>query len=497
MTIPIDEMASFCKRKGLIYPSSEIYGGLTGFFDYGPYGSEIKKNIKDAWWKYHVRSREDMVGIDGSIIANPTVWKASGHTENFADLMLESIDGSFEVRADQFLEEKLGQKLGRTFDGVAAKEVNELVEKHGLKAPNGKTFKKCEPFNLMFTTHVGPKADEKSTAYLRPETAQIIFADFKLIQENARLKLPFGIAQMGKAFRNEISPRNFLFRCREFEQMEIEYFIHPKQKKCPFLAEFADFEMNVYSEDMQMQKNGKKEKLLSVKEIVKDKLMHEWHAYFLALELNWFKELGADMKNFRVRQHLKNELAHYSSDCWDLEYNFPFGWKELEGIADRSDYDLKRHMEFSKKDLSLYDEESKEKIIPHVIAEPSLGVDRAFLVLLYEAYDDDKKRGNIVLHLSPLLAPVTVAVFPLLSNRPELVEKAREVFDGLKKKFQCFYDSSGSIGRRYARQDEIGTPNCITIDFDTLKDDTVTIRDRDSTEQKRVKIKDIEKHIEV
>ncbi len=487
--ITIDEMASFCKRKGLIYPSSEIYGGMSGFFDYGPYGSEMKKNLKDEWWRFHVRSREDVVGIDGSIITNPRIWMASGHAENFTDLMLVSEDGSFEIRADQFLEEKLGQ----SFDGVTPEEVNELVEKHGLKAPNGKGFRKCESFNLMFVTNVGPKANDKSKAYLRPETAQIIFADFKLIQENARLKLPFGIAQMGRAFRNEISPRNFLFRCREFEQLEIEYFVHPKQKKCPYIKEYEDFELNVFSAEMQEKKL--KPKKMKVKDVVKSKLMNEWHAYFLALETDWFVGLGCNPDNFRARQHLKDEMAHYSSDCWDLEYKFPFGWKELEGIADRSDYDLRKHMEHSKKDLSLFDEASKEKIVPHVIAEPSLGVDRAFLVFLYEAYFDDKKRGNIVLKLHPKIAPINVAVLPLVSNKENVLGKARDVFNDLKKDYNCFFDVSGSIGRRYARQDEIGTPYCVTIDFETLEDGMVTIRDRDTTKQERVKIEDVRKHL--
>jgi len=489
MTINIDEMASFCKRKGFIYPTAEIYGGLAGFFDYGPYGSEMKMNLKNVWWKYHVRSRSDIVGIDGPIITNPTIWKASGHAENFADLMLKSEDGSFEVRADLFLEEK----LGKSFDGVSADEVNKLVAEHKLTAPNGKKFKKCESFNLMFTTNVGPKENDKSKAYLRPETAQLMFADFKLVQENARMKLPFGIAQMGRAFRNEISPRNFIFRCREFEQMEIEYFKHPDYDECPFYKEYEDFELNVYS--IEHQKKNKEADKMKIKDAVKKGIMQEWHAYFLALELNWFKSLGCNMKNFRVRQHLKDELAHYSTDCWDLEYNFPFGYKELEGIADRGNYDLSRHIEFSKTDLSMFDEEQKKKIVPHVIAEPSLGVDRAFLVFLYEAYNDDKKRGNIVLHLHPKIAPITVAVLPLVKNKEPVTNKAKEVFKLLQDDYSAFYDESGSIGRRYARMDEIGTPYCITIDFDTLEDDTVTIRNRDTTEQKRVKISELKKEL--
>jgi glycyl-tRNA synthetase len=491
MTITIDEMAAFCKRKGFVYPTAEIYGGLTGFFDYGPYGSEMKLNIKNNWWNFWVRSREDIVGIDGPIITHPTVWRASGHAENFADLMLESEDGSIEVRADVFLEEK----LGGNFDGINADKVNELVEKHKLKAPNGKAFKKCEAFNMMFITNVGPKHDEKAKAFLRPETAQLMFADFKLIAENARLKLPFGIAQMGRAFRNEISPRNFLFRCREFEQMEIEYFIHPTQRECPYLSEYENFELTVYSEEMQ--EKLEKHQVMTIKEAVDKKILNPWHAYFIAVTLNWFKLMGANLEHFRIRQHIKTELAHYSSDCWDIEYNFPFGWKEIEGFADRSDYDLRRHMEYSKKDLSLFDEETKEKIVPHVIAEPSIGVDRAFLVFMYEAYHDDKERGNVVLHLSPKIAPITVAILPLLKNKPELVEKAREIYTQLKNDYSSFYDEGGSIGRRYARMDEIGTPYCITIDFDTLSDDTVTVRHRDSREQERVKISELKSKLKI
>ncbi|MFT4260941.1 MAG: glycine--tRNA ligase [Candidatus Woesearchaeota archaeon] len=483
MSLNVEEMASFCKRKGIIYPSSEIYGGLSGFFNYGPYGSEIKKNVIENWWKYWVRNREDIVGIDGSIIANPKVWKASGHVDGFSDLILETEDGQEQLRADHFLEDK----LGGLFDGVTPEEVDELVKKNNLTY-NGKKLKSCVSFNMMFTTNIGPKSG--NVAYLRPETAQIIFTDFKLIQENARLKLPFGIAQVGKAFRNEISPRNFIFRSREFEQMEIEYFIHPEKRSCPFIKEVEDVKLNVLSSAMQGK--GEKSKIYTVKEVIEKNIIQEWHAYFLAKNLNWFVSLGCNPENFRVRQHLENELAHYSSDCWDLEYNYPFGWKELQGVADRSDYDLTKHIDHSKKDLSLYDEEDKKKIVPHVIAEPSLGVDRAILVLMYEAYNDDKQRGNIVLHLNPKIAPIQVAVLPLTKK---LDEQARKVFEDLREDFTCFYDNSASIGRRYARMDEIGTPFCVTFDFDSLEDESVTIRHRDSTDQERVKIKDLKMHI--
>ncbi len=483
MTINVEEMAVFCKRKGIIYPSSEIYGGLSGFFDYGPYGSEIKRNVVNAWWKEWVRSREDIVGIDGSIIANPKIWKASGHVDGFSDLILETEDGKEQIRADHFLEEQ----LGGNFDGVTSDEVNKLLKKHNLTL-KGKKFKECVSFNMMFTTNIGPK--QGNIGYLRPETAQIIFADFKLIQENARLKLPFGIAQVGKAFRNEISPRNFIFRSREFEQLEIEYFIHPKQTKCPYIDEVKDFSMSVLS--AEMQEKGEKAVSMSVKELLKKKILQEWHAYFLAKNIKWFLKLGCNPKNFRIRQHLKDELAHYSSDCWDIEYKFPFGFKELQGVADRSDYDLSKHIKHSGKDLSLFDEETKSKVVPHVVAEPSLGLDRAILVFLFEAYNDDKKRGNIVLNLHPKIAPLQVAILPLVKK---LDDESRKIFEDLKEDFNCFFDNGGSIGRRYARMDEIGTPFCVTIDFESLEDKAVTVRDRETTKQERIKISELKTYL--
>ncbi len=344
----------------------------------------------------------------------------------------------------------------------------------------------------MFPVQVGADTSSKGTAYLRGETAQLIFTNFKLVAENSRLKLPFGIAQMGKAFRNEISPRNFLFRLREFEQMDIEYFIHPKQK-CPFLKEVENCTLQVYTAEDQEKK--KKPTFLTVQKILSKKIMTDWHAYWLAYEHEWFTKLNVNPKNLRVRQHLKKEKSHYALDTWDLEYNFPFGWKEVEGIANRTDYDLKAHSKHSKKDLSIFDEQTKEKIIPHVVAEPSLGVDRSFLIFLLDAFHDDKKRGNILLKLHPRLAPVKAAIFPLVSNKEELTKKARTVYTILKDSVPCTYDKGGSIGRRYARQDELGTPYCITIDFDSLKDDTVTIRERDSTDQKRIKISELKPFI--
>jgi glycyl-tRNA synthetase len=480
--ISIDQMATFCRAKGIVYNNSEIYGGLKGFFDYGPLGCELKKNIKDAWWKFHVQDRDDVVGIDGSIITHPKVWVASGHVANFEDLMIECIKCGEKVRADIFIEERLGIAA----DGMTADEINDIIAGKKLVCGSCKgSFKKVEQFNLMFKTSVGPKVDNDSITYLRPETAQLMFVDFKQVVETSRLKLPFGIAQMGKAFRNEISPRNFLFRCREFEQMEIEYFIHPSDiNNCPYLDEVFDYELIVYSADMQCKddKSEKSEgKLMKIKDALKERIIKtQWHAYWLALEHKWFVSLGANPLNFRIRQHISTEKSHYALDTWDLEYNFPFGWKELQGMANRTDFDLKQHIKHSGKDLSLFDEEKKEKIVPYVVAEPSQGVDRAFLVFLYDSYDDDKDRGNIVLHFSPKLAPIKVGVFPLVNK---LKNESREVFNSLRKEFSCQYDSSGSIGRRYARADEIGMPYCVTIDFNYIEKGIATIRDRESTKQ--------------
>jgi glycyl-tRNA synthetase len=481
--LTIDEMATFCKSKGFIYNNSEIYGGMKGFFDYGPLGSEMKKNLKDAWWKFHVQDREDIVGIDGSIIAHPKVWEASGHVANFQDLMLECTKCGEKFRADAYIEEKL--KIAA--DGWKAAQINACIAENKLVCEKCKgTFKEVEEFNLMFKTQVGPKADKESVAYLRPETAQLMFADFKLIVENARLKLPFGIAQMGKAFRNEISPRNFLFRCREFEQMEIEYFIHPKAvNNCPYIEEVKDHKILVYSAEMQEKGEKTDGKVMSMKHAMETGIIKtQWHAYWLATEHKLFEMLGANPEHFRIRQHVQTEKSHYALDTWDLEYKFPFGWKELQGMANRTDFDLKQHIKHSGKDLSLYDEETKEKVIPYVVAEPSQGVDRAFLVFLFDSYEYDEKRGNVVLHLSNRLAPIKIGVFPLVNK---LNDQAKTVFKSIQKEFVCTFDKSGSVGRRYARADEIGIRYCITVDFEYLENKTVTIRDRESTKQIRVK----------
>ena len=465
--ISIDEMANFCKKKGFIYPSGEIYGGLAGFWDFGPYGSEIKKNLKSEWWNYHVHSREDIVGIDGAIITNPKVWEASGHVGNFVDLAVVCKKCGNKTKVDK-------HEFGKV-----------KCEKCG-----GEFLSKGE-FNPMFTTTVGPIKEDSVMAYLRPETAQLIFADFKLVQENSRLKLPFGIAQMGKSFRNEIAPRNFIFRSREFEQMEIEYFIDPdKTKDCPFLTkEIMDFEVNIYSAEMQI-KNEASKKMMVKEALKKNIIMLPWHAYWIATELRWFFALGAKEENFRVRQHLPEEKSHYATDTWDIEYDFPFGWKELQGIADRGTYDLSQHEKYSKKELRIMDEEKGKKILPMVVAEPSLGVERAFLVFLFDAYSQSEKE-NVILKLSPKLSPIKAAIFPLVKKDENLVKISREIYNELKKEFYVTYDDSGTVGRRYARNDEIGTPFCITVDGESITNKDVTIRNRDDGKQKRVRISEL------
>jgi len=460
--ISIEDLAAFCKRKGFVYPSGEIYGGLGGFWDFGHLGVELKNNIKQQWWKYHTQQRSDIVGIDGAIITNPKVWEASGHVSSFIDIAVQCKKCSYKTK----------------------------IDKHELETAKcdkcqGEYENKGE-FNPMFTTQVGPIKEDSITSYLRPETAQLIFADFKLVQENARLQLPFGIAQIGKAFRNELSPREFLFRMREFEQMEIEYFIEPKQK-CPFIEETKTVDILIYDE--KMQKNNKKPELINLHQAWKKGIIKtDWHAYWIGQEYEWFTSLGANPNNFRARQHTSEEKSHYAIDTWDLEYKFPMGWKELQGFANRGNFDLTQHQEHSKQNMEIIHED--KKILPNVVCEPSLGVERAFLVFMFDAYHQDPQRNNTILKLNPKLSPIKAAVFPII-KQPEYEEIAEEIVNDLKKEWNIIYDRSGSIGRRYARNDEIGTIMCITIDDKSPKDKTATIRDRDTTEQVRVKIKDL------
>ena len=461
MSITIDEMAVFCKREGFVYPNSELYGGFAGFYDYGPLGVEVKNNIKNEFWKAFVQQREDVVGIDGTIITHPDVWKASGHVDSFTDAVFICRKCKTQAKAD--------------------------ASERDAKCPKcGSAMQKGNAINLMFQTNVGP-TDSGTASFLRPETAQLIFTNFKLVQDNARKKLPFGIAQTGKAFRNEISPRDFLFRTREFEQMEIEYFVHPDRiNDCGFFKTVEKMKLNVLT--AEMQKSKKQHSAMALGQLVEKKLASGWQAYWLGMVHQWFLDLGIKSENLRVREHLKDELAHYATACFDIEYNFPFGWKEIHGNADRKQFDLQQHMKLSGKDLSYYDEESKQKIVPYVASEPSQGVDRAFLAFMFDAYDYDEKRGTVVLKLHPKLAPVKAAVLPLVNK---LDKEARSVFDGLKEEFNCAYERSGSVGRRYARNDEMGTPFCVTVDFDTAKDKSATIRNRDDAKQIRVPIAEL------
>ena len=461
--ISIDELASFCKRRGFVYPSAEIYGSIGGFWDFGPLGVELKNNIKSEWWKYHIIQREDIVGIDGSIITNPKVWEASGHISSFIELAVVC--------------KKCGHKT--------------KIDRHELKTAK---CEKCDGeyetkgiFNPMFATQIGPIKEDSLTAYLRPETAQLIFADFKLIQDNSRMQLPFGIAQIGKSFRNEISPREFLFRAREFEQMELEFFVNPNIK-CPYIEETKGIFILVY--DAKTQLEGKQSQLTEIYEAYKKGIIKtDWHAYWIAKEYEWFALLGANPNNFRIRQHKSDEKSHYSIDTWDLEYLFPMGWRELQGFANRGDFDLSQHQKYSKTNMQMLDEKGN-KFIPHVACEPSLGVERAFLVFMLDNYFYDEKRQNIVLKLHPKLAPIKAAVFPII-KKEGYENLAKKIVGELKKEFNVIYDKSGSIGRRYARNDEAGTPYCITIDEKSIKNKDITIRDRDTTEQIRVKISDL------
>jgi len=430
----MEKIVSLCKRRGFIFPDSEIYGGLANTFDYGPYGTELKNNIKQRWWKKFIKDREDMVGLDAAIIMNPETWKASGHLSEFSDPLAECLKCKKRFRADELAKPSCPECSGK------------------LTSP--------KKFNLMFKTFIGPAEDSANVVYLRPETAQGIFTNFKNIMDTMRPKLPFGIGQIGKAFRNEITPGNFVFRTREFEQMEIEYFIAPPKKDKDWQAVFEDW-------CKQM--------------------------------LDWMKELGLDVKkNVHELNVPEGERAHYSKKTIDFEYDFPFGRKELFGLAYRADYDLSQHAKFSGSDLSYMDEDGK-RIVPHVI-EPSLGVERMVLAVLCQAYTEEEVEDGtrVVLKLTNWLAPVKIAVFPLLKNKPELVKKAKAVFDKLKVDYACEFDDNGNIGKRYRRQDEIGTPFCVTVDFDSLENPPaggdVTVRDRDSMKQERVKIEKLEEY---
>ena len=415
----MEKIVNLCKRRGFIFPSSEIYGGIGSTWDYGPVGVELKRNVKEAWWKAVVTTRNDTVGLDASILMHPRVWEASGHVAGFSDPLVECKSCHHRFREDHV-------------EGKACPECGgELTE--------------ARQFNLMFKTFMGPVEDTASTVFLRPETAQGIFVNFANVLDTARQKLPFGIAQIGKSFRNEITPGNFIFRTREFEQMEIEYFVKPGEDEEAFQS---------------------------------------WQE----TRFQWYVDNGVRAENLRIRPHGSDELAHYAKACVDVEYEFPFGWSELEGIANRGDFDLKRHMEYSGKDLTYFDEVSRSRYVPYVI-EPSAGVDRPLLAFLVDAYDEEEVEGDrrIVLRLDPRLAPFKAGVYPLLRKEGH-PERAQEIRDILKEHFPVVYDQAGSIGRRYRRQDEIGTPFGITVDHETMKDQTVTLRDRDLMTQVRIPV---------
>jgi glycyl-tRNA synthetase len=464
-SITINELAVFCKKKGFVFQSSEIYNGLSGFWDMGPLGVELFGAIKASWWKNFVHNRADMVGIDASIISHPRTWKASGHIDSFSDI---SITCTKCKKVNKIDKNEVGKAVcefcGGPLDASTAKEMK-----------------------LLFPVPVG---GDSATAYLRGETAQGMFLDFKAVAETMRMKLPFGIAQAGTCFRNEIAPRDFLFRCREFHIAEFEFFIHPEEKEC---ALFDDVHRNVEVNllDAETQDAGKRElRKITIGKMVEEKRLDEWHGYWLSEQINWYLSIGLEPEKIKVRQHVKSELSHYSSATFDVDYEYPFGSKELGGIANRGQYDLTQHARESKESMDVFDEATQKKVVPRVI-EPTFGIERAFLAVLVQAYNYDRERGNIVLKIKPELAPVKVAVFPLLSNRAELVETATMVYKELLREFNCQYDRAGSIGRRYARQDEIGTPFCITVDFDSIEKHDATVRDRDSTKQARVLIKEL------
>ncbi len=455
MVEQMDTIVNLCKARGYVYAGSEIYGGLANTWDYGPLGVELKNNIKNAWRKKFIQENKYNVGLDAAILMNPQVWVASGHVGGFSDPLIDCKECKTRHRADKLIEEWMHEnKCEQIVDGWPDEKMIEYMKEHHIACPNcGKeNFTGIRKFNLMFKTFQGVTEDAKAEIYLRPETAQGIFVNFKNVLRTTRKKLPMGIAQIGKAFRNEITPGNFTFRTREFEQMEVEFFCKP-------------------GTDL------------------------EWHAYWKDFCKNFLLSLGMNEENIRLRDHEKEELSHYSNATTDIEFLFPFGWGELWGIADRTNFDLKQHMEHSKEDFTYLDEESKEKYIPYCI-EPSLGCDRVALAFLCNGYcQEEVGEGDIrtVLKLHPALAPFKAAVLPLSKK---LSPKAEEVYNMLSKKFMCDYDEAGSIGKRYRREDEIGTPFCITVDFDTETDETVTVRDRDTMEQVRVKISDLTRWIE-
>ena len=442
----MEDIISLCKRRGFIYQGSDVYGGLSGTWDYGPLGVQLKRNIMNLWWRMFVDERDDIYGVDAAILMNPKVWKASGHVDTFVDPLCEDTVNHRRYRTDHILKDN-----GVDADGLTMEQMDEVIAEKGIKSPDGNPLSKSRTFNMMFKTSVGATESEDSVAYLRPETAQGIFTNFKNVVDSFYPDLPFGIAQQGKAFRNEIAPRDFVFRSREFEQMEIEYFVNPEKWQEAF-----------------------------------DELLKSTHEFLEAL--------GLDSENIHELDVPPEDRAHYSKKTIDIEYDFPIGKEELMGIAYRTDFDLMNIQRVSGKSMEYTIKGTNEKFVPHVI-EPSFGVERALMAVLSSAYREDEQNGSkrVYLALPEHLAPVKFAVSPLLKNKPELVEKAREIYASLSKKNpgRVMWDDNGNIGKRYRRQDEIGTPHCVVVDFQTLEDDTVTIRERDTTEQRRVKVEEL------
>lgn len=458
-SLSVEELANFCKRKGFVFRSSDIYGGFAGFWDFGVLGVEMFNNLKRAWWNFFVQQREDVVGIEASIVSHPRTWKASGHLESFNDIAVVCKKC------------KKATKIDVSEEGMVRCECGGEYESQGK-------------FNLMFKTKVG--ALDAEEAYLRGETAQGMFMDFKLVSQTSRMQPPFGIAQIGRCFRNEIAPRDFLFRSREFHIGEIEFFINPEEKKCGLLEEeHLNVRFNFLSEEEQ-KNNSNNLEVVRARDLIENRKLEEWHAYWLAQQIIWFRSLG--LEEIKIREHTRDELSHYSSATFDIDYEYAFGSKEVAGNANRGQFDLTAHEKESKQSMEFFDEKSGKKFIPKVI-EPTFGIERIFLALLSKAYNEDEK-GNAVLRLPSEIAPVKAAVFPII-KKPEFEKIAQEVADDLKKEWNVVYDRSGSIGRRYARNDEIGTPYCITIDADSVKKKDVTIRERDTTGQIRVKVSDL------
>jgi len=444
----MQKIVSLCKRRGFVYPNSDIYGGLAGFYDFGPLGVEMKNNIKREWWKEMVKSRENVVGIDGTIITHPKVWEASGHISGFTDPLVECKKCHKRFRADHLVEDLEVKETGATSQDLIQRLAKEL---EGKKCPEcGGELDEPKRFNLLVEAGLGVVEGEKQKVYLRGEACQTIYLDYKNVLDSTRMKIPFGIAQIGKAFRNEITPKNFLFRLREFEQWDLQWFVNPKE-------------------------------------------MEKWYEFWKEERIKWYKSLINNKGKIRFRRHDDSELAHYAKVAFDIEYETPFGWQEWEGIHWRGDWDLSRHGEYSGNDFTYTDLETGEKFLPWIV-ETSGGVDRTFLFLLLDAYHQDGDR--VVLKLNPKIAPYKVAVFPLLANKPDLVKKAREIFDSLKTEFDAVWDARGNIGKRYYSQDEIGTPYCVTVDFTTLENGSVTIRDRDTGKQIRTEANQLPEIIE-